>query len=57
MQPEFAREMIDIIIAAIIYISAFSMLMRELIGRAKRRQTLNASADMPPAALSRTPLS
>lgn len=31
LQPEFAKEIIDIIIASIIYISAFSLLMRELI--------------------------
>ena len=32
MQPEFAKEIIDIIISVIIYLSAFSLLMRELIG-------------------------
>jgi simple sugar transport system permease protein len=31
LQPEFAKEIIDIIIAAIIYLSAFSLLMREII--------------------------
>ncbi len=31
MQPEFAKEMIDIIIAVIIYLSAFSLLMRETL--------------------------
>ena len=35
LQPEFAKEIIDIIIAAIIYLSAFSLLMRELILRAR----------------------
>ena len=40
MQPEFAREMIDIIIASIIYLSAFSLLIRELIGRAKWHSVL-----------------
>ena len=34
MQPEFAMEMVDIIIAAIIYLSAFSLLMRNLILKA-----------------------
>lgn len=33
MQPEFAKEIIDIIIAAIIYLSAFSLLTREIILR------------------------
>lgn len=31
MQPEFAKEMIDIIIGVIIYMSAFSLLMREFL--------------------------
>lgn len=31
LQPEFAKEIIDIIIAAIIYLSAFSLLMKEVI--------------------------
>ncbi len=38
LQPEFAKEIIDIIIAAIIYLSAFSLLMRELLGRLRKRQ-------------------
>lgn len=38
MQPEFTKEIIDIIIAAIIYLSAFSLLMRELIGRVLTRR-------------------
>ncbi len=33
MQPEFAKEMIDIIIAVIIYLSAFSLLMRGMISK------------------------
>ena len=39
LQPNFAPEVIDIIIAAIIYLSAFSLLIRELIARgfARRR--------------------
>lgn len=38
LQPEYAKEIIDIIIAAIIYLSAFSLLMKELIGRAISRK-------------------
>ncbi len=38
LQPEYAKEIIDIIIAAIIYLSAFSLLMKELIGRAMQRK-------------------
>lgn len=46
LQPEFAKEIIDIIIAAIIYLSAFSLLMRELIKRAgaKRRELADRNA-------------
>ena len=44
LQPEFAKEIIDIIIAAIIYLSAFSLLMRELILRARLSRENKASA-------------
>jgi simple sugar transport system permease protein len=33
MQPEYAKETIDMIIAAIIYLSAFSLLMRNVISK------------------------
>lgn len=33
MQPEFVREIIDIIVSVIIYLSAFSLLMRSVIGK------------------------
>jgi len=33
LQPEFSREIIDIIIAAIIYLSAFSLLMRTMLAK------------------------
>lgn len=50
MQPEFAKEIIDIIIASIIYISAFSLLMREMIRRLqKNRQTALEQGDLPQA--------
>lgn len=39
LQPEFAKEVIDIIIAAIIYISAFSLLMREIIHKTIKKIT------------------
>lgn len=47
MQPEFAKEVVDIIIAAIIYLSAFSLLMRGLIARiiSKRKSGENVSED------------
>ena len=37
MQPEFVREIIDIIIAVIIYLAAFSLLVRELLTRRRVR--------------------
>jgi ABC-type uncharacterized transport system permease subunit len=46
LQPEFAKEIIDIIIAAIIYLSAFSLLMRELIGGLRRRQAKGQAIKM-----------
>ena len=33
MQPEFVREIIDIIVSVIIYLSAFALLMRSVIGK------------------------
>ena len=44
MQPEFVKEIIDIIIAAIIYLAAFALLMRTLIARLfKPKATSNAN--------------
>ena len=40
MQPEFAKETIDIIIAAIIYLSAFSLLMRTIISKIILRKSM-----------------
>ena len=37
MQPEFAKETIDIIIAAIIYLAAFSLLVKSIIAKAFSR--------------------
>lgn len=46
MQPEFAKETIDIIIAVIIYLSAFSLLMKELITSAfGRKRRISVKAD------------
>ena len=45
MQPEFAKEMIDIIIAVIIYLSAFSLLMRGVIGKLIHPDTGNVNED------------
>lgn len=38
MQPEFQTHIIDIIIAVIIYLSAFSLLMRNVITRIGKRK-------------------
>lgn len=47
LQPEFAKEIIDIIIATIIYLSAFSLLMREIIIKlaVRRRRGENAEKE------------
>ena len=43
MQPEFAKEIIDIIIAAIIYMSAFALLMQQGIGKLLSKKRKNAA--------------
>lgn len=45
MQPEFAKETIDIIIAVIIYLSAFSLFMKNLIGKALMRRKMEAEEE------------
>ena len=48
MQPKFATETIDIIIAVIIYLAAFSLLMKNLISKAMtRRKQAAAPAQAP----------
>ena len=42
MQPEFAKETIDIIIAAIIYLSAFSLLMKTIISKIILRKSMES---------------
>jgi len=37
MQPEYAKEIIDIIISVIIYLSAFSLLLRGVVSRQLRK--------------------
>ena len=43
MQPEFAKEIIDIIIAAIIYMSAFALLMQQGISKLLSKKRKNAA--------------
>ena len=48
MQPDFVKEIIDIIISVIIYLAAFALLTRELLLRSKqRREEAAASAEIP----------
>lgn len=45
MQPEFAVETIDIIISAIIYLSAFSLLMKTLISKTLSRKGIDSGTN------------
>lgn len=45
MQPEFVKEIIDIIISVIIYLAAFSFLVRELLNRRKVHDFGNVNAE------------
>ena len=53
MQPEFVKEIIDMIIAVIIYLAAFSLLVRELLNRKKGHDLGNVNAE-PVAAVTTT---
>ena len=48
MQPEFQTHIIDIIIAVIIYLSAFSLLMRNVITRIGKRKKAQPEAAAEP---------
>ena len=48
MQPEFAKETIDIIIAAIIYLSAFSLLMKTIISKIILRKSMESEHSKEP---------
>ena len=45
MQPEYAKEIIDIIIAVIIYLSAFALLLKGLISRILIRKKKKAAEE------------
>lgn len=49
LQPYFIKENIDIIISAIIYLSAFALLMKEMIGRLILRKSNSKLEDDPEA--------
>lgn len=49
MQPDFVKEIIDIIISVIIYLAAFALLTRELLARGKQRREEAAAAAAAPA--------
>ena len=50
LQPVFAKEMIDIIIAVIIYLSAFALLTKTILSRFIRLDKSNVNAEPAPAA-------
>ena len=47
LQPEYAKEIIDIIIAVIIYLSAFSLLVKNILGKFIKADTGNVNAEGP----------
>ncbi|HWQ96980.1 MAG TPA: ABC transporter permease [Clostridia bacterium] len=49
MQPDFVKEIIDIIISVIIYLAAFALLTRELLARGKQRHEEAMAAAAAPA--------
>ena len=49
MQPDFVKEIIDIIISVIIYLAAFALLTRELLARGKQRHEEAMAAEAAPA--------
>ena len=49
MQPDFVKEIIDIIISVIIYLAAFALLTRELLTRGKQRRDEAMAAAAAPA--------
>ncbi|MEG0963000.1 MAG: ABC transporter permease [Lachnospiraceae bacterium] len=49
MQPEFVKEIIDIIIAVIIYLSAFSLLIKGAIGKRLAWEDTNVNENTAPA--------
>ncbi len=51
MQPHFAVEMIDIIISVIIYLAAFALLTKGIIGRLVKSDKGNVNAEPVPAAV------
>ena len=50
LQPTYAKEMIDIIIAVIIYLSAFALLTKTIISRYIGKDKTNVNAEKPAAA-------
>ncbi|MEG2208316.1 MAG: ABC transporter permease, partial [Clostridia bacterium] len=57
LQPYFIKENIDIIIASIIYLSAFALLMKELISKLILRKSTNNANDDAASELSPQPAS
>ena len=57
LQPVYAKEMIDIIIAVIIYLSAFALLTKTIISKYIRTDKSNVNAEPAPAAAVAVPAS
>ena len=57
LQPVYAKEMIDIIIAVIIYLSAFALLTKTIISKYIRTDKSNVNAEPAPAAAAAVPAS
>ncbi len=57
LQPVYAKEMIDIIIAVIIYLSAFALLTKTIISKYIRTDRSNVNAEPAPAAAAAVPAS
>ncbi|MBQ3662891.1 MAG: ABC transporter permease [Clostridia bacterium] len=57
LQPVYAKEMIDIIIAVIIYLSAFALLTKTIISKYIRTDKSNVNAEPTPATAAAVPAS
>ena len=57
LQPVYAKEIIDIIIAVIIYLSAFALLTKTIISKYIRTDKSNVNAEPAPAAAAAVPAS
>ena len=54
MQPHFATENIDIIISVIIYLAAFALLTKSIIGKFFKTDKSNVNAEPKPSTVNAT---